>query len=127
MSQEVPVRFLAFLTVLGVSLAIPLIAVFRTAESGGAGGNIRLLDYLWPGFLLKNQEVRLLDIDPSPAPAELGSLLVWSDHAGGSFDVDGKPAGQVPVRVVLKPGSHEILLDLPEGEKAGAQIHVRSG
>ena len=104
-----------------------VLAVFRTLDPGESGGEILLQDVLWPGFLLKDQQARVTETEMSPAPAGKGALLVWSDHPGGGIQVNGSPAGHAPAWVILDPGTHEILLDLPEGGKAGARIHARAG
>jgi len=101
-----------------------LLALFRVLNSEKRVSTVQILDDLLPSLLSKKQRVELLDVDPSPTPPGQASLLVWSDRLGGSFQVDGEPKGPVPARVFLEPGSHEILLNLPEGGRAGAKVEA---
>lgn len=102
-----------------------LVAVFRTLTSENHSSMVQILDVILPSLLTGNQAVHVLDVDPSPRPPGQASMIVWSDRLGGSFQIDGKPAGKVPARIILEPGSHEFRLELPEGEWAGAKVEAR--
>lgn len=103
------------------------LALFRILGPEEQETKVQVLDLLWSGYLFRKQTARLVDLDAAPAPSDRGSLLVWSDRAGGAIRVNGLPAGRAPARIIVEPGTHEIVLDLPQGGKAGARIALTPG
>ncbi len=103
------------------------LALFHVLESRGGTGTVQFLDWIWPGVVMGNQKVRLLEEKPPPIPAASASLLVWSPRSGGALLLDGSPAGRTPAFLRLSPGPHEILLQLSAGGKAGAKVEARAG
>ncbi len=104
-----------------------LLGIFLVLSSKEQTSTVQFMDAVLPGLIKKDQKVKLLDLEPYSVPPEQTSILVWSDHWGSPFTVDGKPSGQAPTKVILLPGFHEVLLDLAEGGKAGARIETHKG
>jgi len=66
-------------------------------------------------------DVELLRIDDS------GVLSVRSPQAGASVDLDGHPAGNVPLEVTLGSGPHEVLLTKPGFKQTKSKVLVVAG
>jgi TonB family protein len=164
------VKSLAFLTVLGISLALPLpaseqagkvtavlkdgqarivwesgeagpdpgrlgvvmdgdrnLALFKVLETRKRKSTVRVVSSIWPNVVMRGMKARLLDDAPPPPPPDSASFFIWSGHFGQSLLLDGTPAGRTPTQLLLTPGSHQILLELTSGGRAGALVEARAG
>ena len=104
-----------------------VVALSRVIESNGTEGVIELLDFHHLGRLRKRQEIQVMDVSPVPSAPEEGALLVWSDRPDSCLYVDGHRVGDVPALLSLSAGTHELLLDLGQGERAGAIVTSEPG
>ncbi len=103
------------------------LALFRISGSEKSAGTVEIVDSVLPRVVTAGMHARLLDVTPPPPPKGWASFFVWSLRSGRSILLDGAPAGETPVRLLLTPGTHQILLELPTGGRAGAEVEARPG
>ncbi len=103
------------------------LALFRIKNSWKHTSEVEILDSIEDDVVTAGMHARLLDDTPSAHPPGQASFFVWSPRSGRSLLVDGKPSGETPRQLLLAPGSHQILLELPAGGRAGAEVEARAG
>jgi protein TonB len=103
------------------------LAIFRVLGSRGRQSIIQILDSIWPDVVMRDEAARLLDDLIKTSPPESASYFIWSGSSGRSISLDGEIAGSTPSQLLLTPGPHQILVDLPTGGKAGAMVEARPG
>ena len=103
------------------------LALFRVLASADRTSTVQILDSIWPAVVIRGETATLLKETPEPSLPDRASFFIWSGRPGRSLSVDGNPAGNTPTQLLLTPGSHEILVELPTGGRAGALVQARAG
>jgi TonB family protein len=97
-------------------------AAWEIVSSKKRSSDVRTFE-IWPGAVRAKQSAK--SYEQAPLPPGKSAVFFWSAEVGSEVQVDGQAAGRVPLGLTLSSGTHEALLELPGGERAGAKFELK--